>query len=56
MIDKRCQGVADAVAGIPDGAVILVGGFGNAGEPVALLNALAETKPHIIETRGARVT
>jgi 3-oxoadipate CoA-transferase alpha subunit len=45
MIDKRCQGVADAVAGIPDGAVILVGGFGNAGEPVALLNALAETKP-----------
>jgi 3-oxoadipate CoA-transferase alpha subunit len=45
MIDKICQGVQDAVAGIADGSVILVGGFGNAGEPVALLNALAETNP-----------
>jgi len=45
MIDKRCQGVEDAVAGIADGSVILVGGFGNAGEPVSLLNALAKTKP-----------
>ena len=45
MINKICQGIEDAVAGIEDGAVILVGGFGNAGEPIALLNALAARKP-----------
>lgn len=29
-----------AVAGIPDSAVILIGGFGNAGQPVELIEAL----------------
>jgi len=48
MIDKFCQGVEDAVAGIADGSVVLVGGFGNAGEPIALLNALAENKPRAL--------
>lgn len=30
----------EAVAGIPDGATVLVGGFGSAGQPVALIEAL----------------
>ena len=29
-----------AVADVPDGATVLVGGFGSAGEPVALIEAL----------------
>ncbi|MEE2760897.1 MAG: 3-oxoacid CoA-transferase subunit A [Pseudomonadota bacterium] len=45
MIDKRCGGLSEAVTGIGDGSVILVGGFGNSGEPKELLNALAERKP-----------
>lgn len=45
MIDKRCAGLGEAVNGIEDGSVVLVGGFGNAGEPIELLNALAERKP-----------
>lgn len=32
----------EAVAGIPDGATLLVGGFGSAGQPVALIEALLE--------------
>jgi 3-oxoadipate CoA-transferase alpha subunit len=35
----------EAVEGIKDGAVVLVGGFGNSGEPMALLDALAACKP-----------
>jgi 3-oxoacid CoA-transferase A subunit len=35
----------EAIAGIEDGAVILVGGFGNSGEPMQLLDALAARKP-----------
>jgi 3-oxoadipate CoA-transferase alpha subunit len=42
MIDKTVPSVADAVAGIPDGATILVGGFGRAGQPVELIDALIE--------------
>ena len=37
-----CESVLDAVAGIADGATILVGGFGSAGQPVALVEALLE--------------
>ena len=33
----------DAVAGTPDGATVLVGGFGMAGMPVTLLDALIES-------------
>jgi 3-oxoadipate CoA-transferase alpha subunit len=33
---------AEAIAGIPDGATVLVGGFGSAGQPVALIEALLE--------------
>ncbi len=42
MIDKRVATLADAVAGIPDGATVLVGGFGNSGVPVDLVHALLE--------------
>ncbi|WP_431797957.1 3-oxoacid CoA-transferase subunit A [Microbacterium kunmingense] len=40
MIDKTVAGVADAVAGIPDGATVMIGGFGRAGQPVELIDAL----------------
>jgi 3-oxoacid CoA-transferase A subunit len=45
MIDKRYRGVADALAHCPDlrdGAVVLVAGFGDAGVPVVLLEAVSE--------------
>ncbi len=32
----------EAVAGIPDGATVLIGGFGSAGQPVQLIEALVE--------------
>jgi 3-oxoadipate CoA-transferase alpha subunit len=35
-----CDSAADAVAGIPDGATVLVGGFGMAGMPTTLIDAL----------------
>ena len=34
--------VSSAVAGVPDGATVLVGGFGLAGQPVELIEALLE--------------
>ncbi|KAF2414864.1 3-oxoadipate CoA-transferase [Microbacterium sp. B35-04] len=40
MIDKTAGSVEDAVAGIRDGAVIMIGGFGRAGQPVELIDAL----------------
>lgn len=42
MIDKRVDSLADAVAGIPDGATVMIGGFGRAGQPVELIDALIE--------------
>jgi 3-oxoadipate CoA-transferase alpha subunit len=42
MIDKIVPGVAEAVAGISDGATILVGGFGHVGAPDALCEAVAD--------------
>ncbi len=42
MIDKRVGSVADAVAGIGDGAVVLVSGFGEAGNPSELIHALID--------------
>ena len=35
-----------AVAGIPDSATILIGGFGSAGQPVELIDALRRAGPH----------
>ncbi|MGW9112585.1 3-oxoacid CoA-transferase subunit A [Microbacterium sp. NPDC055683] len=40
MIDKTVAGVEDAVAGIEDGATVMIGGFGRAGQPVELIDAL----------------
>jgi 3-oxoadipate CoA-transferase alpha subunit len=42
MINKIVQSMADAMAGIHDGAVVLLGGFGNIGQPHALLDGLIE--------------
>lgn len=40
MIDKRVPDLGSAVASIQDGATIMVGGFGEAGIPFGLLDAL----------------
>ena len=40
MIDKSVQTLEQAVAGIPDGATIMIGGFGPAGQPTYLIDAL----------------
>lgn len=40
MIDKTVSSVAEAVAGITDGATVMIGGFGRAGQPVELIDAL----------------
>ena len=42
MIDKRVRSVAEAVAGVADGSVVLVGGFGSVGQPNALIEGLIE--------------
>ncbi len=42
MIDKRVSGVAEALAGTPNGATVLVGGFGSVGQPNALIDGLIE--------------
>ncbi len=44
-MDKLWPGPADAVADIPDGATIMVGGFGDSGFPHALVAALAQKRP-----------
>jgi 3-oxoadipate CoA-transferase alpha subunit len=40
MIDKTVQTLADAVAGVPDGATVMISGFGGAGQPAELIDAL----------------
>lgn len=40
MVNKIFPGIAEAIAGIPDGATVMIGGFGNAGMPKALIDAL----------------
>jgi len=42
MIDKISPTLASAVADIPDGATVLIGGFGTAGMPSALIDALID--------------
>jgi 3-oxoadipate CoA-transferase alpha subunit len=46
MIDKIFPGVREALADVPDGATVMIGGFGTAGLPNELIDALLE--------RGAR--
>lgn len=40
MIDKTVPDVERAVGDIPDGATVMIGGFGRAGQPVELIDAL----------------
>jgi 3-oxoadipate CoA-transferase alpha subunit len=42
VIDKTYLSVAEAVADIPDGATVMVGGFGASGSPIELLHALID--------------
>jgi 3-oxoadipate CoA-transferase alpha subunit len=42
MIDKTVATAAAAVADIPDGATVMIGGFGTAGMPSELIDALIE--------------
>ena len=42
MIDKKYPSVAEAVADIPDGAIVMIGGFGASGSPVELIHALID--------------
>ncbi len=43
MIDKRAASPSEALAGIRDGASVMVGGFGEAGSPIELIHALIDT-------------
>jgi 3-oxoadipate CoA-transferase alpha subunit len=42
VINKKCPSVAEAVADIPDGSVVMVGGFGASGSPIELIHALID--------------
>src|ERR1700712_4753841 len=42
MISKTTASAADALADIPDGATIMIGGFGLAGQPIQLIDALLQ--------------
>jgi 3-oxoadipate CoA-transferase alpha subunit len=42
MIDKIVRTMAEAMAGIKDGSVVLIGGFGSVGQPDALIEGLIE--------------
>jgi len=44
MISKIVPDLHAAMAGIADGSVVLIGGFGGAGQPLELINALIEHK------------
>ena len=46
MVDKVCPDVHAALAAVKDGATVMIGGFGGAGQPGELIDALVE--------RGAR--
>src|SRR5436309_3101034 len=40
MIDKTCHSVEAALEGVRDGATVMIGGFGTAGQPNELIDAL----------------
>jgi 3-oxoadipate CoA-transferase alpha subunit len=42
MIDKQVRDLETAVAGVFDGATVMIGGFGEAGSPIELIHALID--------------
>jgi 3-oxoadipate CoA-transferase, alpha subunit len=42
MLDKRVASIAEAIADVPDGSIILIGGFGAVGQPNELIDGLIE--------------
>ncbi len=44
-MDKTIARLADAVAGIGDGATVMIGGFGGSGAPIELIHALIDRGP-----------
>lgn len=42
MISKLVENAAAALADVPDGATVMIGGFGTAGQPMELIDALLE--------------
>ncbi len=42
MINKIIKSAQEAVADIPDGATVMIGGFGEAGSPIELIHALID--------------
>jgi 3-oxoadipate CoA-transferase alpha subunit len=42
VIDKEYSSVASAIADIPDGATVMIGGFGASGNPIELIHALID--------------
>jgi 3-oxoadipate CoA-transferase, alpha subunit len=57
MINKIVQSMAQAMAGIRDGATVLLGGFGSIGQPSALIDGLIEhgAKDLIVVSNNAGV-
>jgi len=43
-MDKQVATLAEAVAGIPDGASVMIGGFGGSGAPIELIHALIDSR------------
>lgn len=41
-MDKTTDNVAEAVAPVKDGAVVMIGGFGGSGAPIELVHALID--------------
>lgn len=44
-MDKTITSLAEAVAGIGDGATVMIGGFGGSGAPIELIHALIDKGP-----------
>ncbi|MGC8476975.1 MAG: 3-oxoacid CoA-transferase subunit A [Acetobacteraceae bacterium] len=57
MIDKIVRSMAEAMAGVADGATVFIGGFGAVGQPNALIDGLIEhgAKDLTIATNNAGV-
>ena len=44
-MDKTCTSLDDSLAGIGNGAIIMIGGFGGSGAPIELIHALIDRQP-----------